>query len=190
MTEQTQRRVGYRVTGPDSAPAFAALTSGMARPESGVVELQGLEQPQAEAGLAFMTGEDLSGEVDKDTALAAVDFVIPAVSITQTDATCENAYYLTGGRPRNTGAIADLRTVGVVLEINGEIVGMGAGAAILNHPANAIVALVRHLAGQNQVLPAGSLVITGAIPPPAQLQAGNSLVVRYQDMGTISARFV
>ena len=77
-----------------------------------------------------------------------------------------------------------------VIERNGEIQAMGASAAVLNHPAQAIVMLVRHLAHRGQVLPAGSFVMTGGITEAIPVSRGDNIVARFQDMGSVSFRFV
>lgn len=43
----------------------------------------------------------------------------------------------------------DLRTLGVVLETNGQVVALGAGAAVLGHPA-AVAMLANHLGRRGQ----------------------------------------
>ena len=97
--------------------------------------------------------------------------------------------YVTGGRPRDPKEL-DLRTIGVVIEKNGEIMALGASAAVLNHPANAIVMLLKHLAGRGESLPAGSYVMTGGITEAIPVAAGDSIVARFQEMGSVSFRFV
>ena len=61
---------------------------------------------------------------------------------------------------------------------------------MLNHPANAIVMLVKHLADRGQSLPAGSFVMTGGITEAIPVSRGDNVVARFQDMGSISFRFV
>jgi 2-oxo-3-hexenedioate decarboxylase len=49
----------------------------------------------------------------------------------------------------------DLRTVGIVMEKNGEPVAFGAGAAVLGHPAAAIAMLANHLGARGEEIPPG-----------------------------------
>ena len=78
----------------------------------------------------------------------------------------------------------------MVIEKNGEIQVLGASAAVLNHPGNAIVMLVRHLAARGQTLAAGTFVMTGGITEAIPVERGDSIVARFQDMGSVSFRFV
>lgn len=55
----------------------------------------------------------------------------------------------------------DLRTLGVVMEKNGEISGDGRRAAVLGHPAAAIAMLANSLAERGEEIPAGSLILSG-----------------------------
>jgi 2-oxo-3-hexenedioate decarboxylase len=89
---------------------------------------------------------------------------------------------------RRPGAL-DLRTVGVVLELNGEIVELGAGAAVLAHPAAAIAMVVRVLDELGETLPAGSFVMSGAITSAIAVKAGDTVTARFYEMGGISVSF-
>ena len=84
----------------------------------------------------------------------------------------------------------DLKTLGVVMEINGEVVDLGAGAAILGHPAAAIAHLANMLAERGEVIPAGTFIMAGAITAATAVKPGDNVTVRYQDLGTLSMRFV
>ena len=84
----------------------------------------------------------------------------------------------------------DLRTIGVVLEKNGEIVAMAAGAAVLGHPAAAIALLANKLAERNKDIPAGTFIMTGGVTEAIPVIAGDAVNVRFQDLGSVSMRFV
>jgi 2-oxo-3-hexenedioate decarboxylase len=83
----------------------------------------------------------------------------------------------------------DLRTLGVVLEKNGEIVAMAAGAAVLGQPLAAVAMLANHLATRGQSIPAGSLILTGGVTEAIAVAPGDQILVRFQDLGTVSMRF-
>lgn len=183
-------------------PSFGLLLSSYARPENGAIEMDQLLHPKIEAEIAFVMKDELRGTVTIEQVLAATDYVIPAVEVI--DSRFENfkfdlpsviadnsssARYVTGGRPRDPREL-DLRTIGVVIERNGEIQALGASAAVLNHPANAIIMLVEHLAARDQVLPAGSYIMTGGITEAIPVSRGDNVVARFQDMGSISFKFV
>ena len=99
------------------------------------------------------------------------------------------ARFVLGGQPMQVAGV-DLRTVGIVMEKNGQAVAFGAGAAVLGHPAAAIAMLVNHLAERGESLPAGSLILSGGITEAVSVQAGDNITLRVQGMGSTSIRFV
>ncbi|TXT37028.1 MAG: 4-oxalocrotonate decarboxylase, partial [Comamonadaceae bacterium] len=134
--------------------------------------------------------------------LDATDYVLPAVEIIDSrfsgfkfdlpSVIADNgssARYVGGGRARYPDDI-DLRTLGVVMEKNGEIVTLGASAAVLGHPAEAIAMLVNILAEQGEVLPSGSFVMSGGITEAIPVKPGDSIVARFQELGSVSMRFI
>jgi len=83
-----------------------------------------------------------------------------------------------------------LKNLGVVMEINGTVVEVGAGAAVLGHPAASVAMLANMLGERGEELPAGSFVMIGAITAAVPVKKGDNFTVRYQDLGTLSGKFV
>jgi 2-oxo-3-hexenedioate decarboxylase len=75
------------------------------------------------------------------------------------------------------------------MEKNGRIVAMAAGAAVLGHPAAAVAMLANHLGQRGQCIPAGSFIMTGGVTEAIAVQAGDQVVVRFQDLGSVGMRF-
>jgi 2-oxo-3-hexenedioate decarboxylase len=183
-------------------PSIGFLTDRMLRPESSVVGLKGLIHPRVECEIAFVTNRELSGSsLTIEDVMAATAYVQPALEIIDSRFTgfkfdlesviadnSSSALFIPGGRMRRPGAL-DLRTVGVVLELNGEIVELGAGAAVLAHPAAAIAMVVRVLDELGETLPAGSFVMSGAITSAIAVKAGDTVTARFYEMGGISVSF-
>lgn len=183
-------------------PSIGFLTDRMARPENSVIPVSDLVHPRVECEVAFVTRKALAGPgCTLQDVLDATDYVLPAVEIIDSrfsgfkfdlaSVVADNgssARFVTGGRARYPADI-DLRTLGVVLEKNGEIVAMGASAAVLGHPAQAIALLVNVLADLGETLPAGSFVMSGAITEAIAVQAGDNVIARFQDLGSVSMRF-
>ena len=134
--------------------------------------------------------------------LAAIDFVMPAIEII--DSRYENfrfdlksviadntsaAGYVTGSYMRRVEEL-DLPTLGVVLEKNGEIVELGAGAAVLGHPAASVAMLANMLAERGEEIPAGTFIMTGGITAAVAVEKGDNINMRCQDIGSVSMRFV
>ena len=134
--------------------------------------------------------------------LAASDVVLPGIEVIDSryrdfkfdlkSVVADNtsaSRFVVGGQIADARSV-DLRTLGVVFEINGEAVALGAGAAVLGHPAAAVAMLVNHLGARGQVLPAGSLVLSGGVTEAISVKAGDHVNLRIQHLGSVSLRFV
>src|SRR3546814_6618627 len=111
-------------------------------------------------------GRDLEDpDASLETVIAAIDKAVPAIEIvdsriadwkiTFADTVADNgssAFYVLGREPRRIQDL-DLYTCGMVLELNGAIASVGAGAACLGHPLEAAAWLARTLAanGEGQI---------------------------------------
>jgi len=54
----------------------------------------------------------------------------------------------------------------------------------------AVAMLANHLAERGEEIPAGSFIMTGGVTEAISVKAGDSVAVRFQDLGTVSMRFV
>ena len=184
-------------------PIFGFLMDYMARPDGGEIRMDQLIHPKIEAEIAFVTKAPLHGPgCHIGDVLAATDFVIPAVEIIDSryrdfqfdlkSVVADNtsaSRVVTGGRPRGASDV-DLRTLGVVVEKNGEIVAIAAAAAVLGHPANSVAMLANMLAERGEHIPAGSFIMTGGVTEAVAVNRGDAINVRFQDLGSVSMRFV
>ncbi|MBQ0797767.1 MAG: 2-oxo-3-hexenedioate decarboxylase [Porticoccaceae bacterium] len=184
-------------------PCYGFLADYFSVPQGGEIKMEELIHPKVEAEIAFMMDKELSGPgCHVGDVLAATDFIVPAVEII--DSRYENfkfdlpsviadnsssCRFVIGGRPLPVDSI-DMRTTGVVMEKNGAVVELGAGAAVLGNPAASVAMLVNMLAERGEVLPAGSFVMTGGITAAVAVEAGDSIVVRYQHLGDVTMKFV
>lgn len=184
-------------------PSIGFLMADMSRPEGSAVRTDDLVHPRVECEVAFVTKAPLAGDaVTRDEVLAATDFVLPAIEIIDSrfsgfkfdlaSVVADNgssARFVTGGRPRYAADV-DLPSLGVVMEKNGEPVAMGAAAAVMGHPADAVALLVKVLHELGETLPAGSFVMSGGITEAIAVKPGDQVIARYQDLGSVSVRFV
>ncbi len=184
-------------------PIYGFLADYFDRPDGGDIETDQLIHPKVEAELAFVTKAPLKGPgCHVGSVLAATDFVIPAVEII--DSRYENfrfdlvsviadnassSRFVLGGRSASPHEI-DMRNLGVVLERNGEIVELGAGAAVLGHPAASVALLANMLGERGEEIPAGTLILTGGITAAVTVNKGDNVNVRFQDLGSVGMRFV
>jgi 2-oxo-3-hexenedioate decarboxylase len=184
-------------------PVFGFVSDYMSSPDGADIKTSEMIHPKVEAEICVVTKAPLSGPgCHLGAVMAAIDFVVPAVEIIDSryrdfkfdlksviaDNTSASRFVI-GGRPRNLDAL-DLRTLGVVMEKNGEIVAMAAGAAVLGHPLAAVVMLANHLGARGQEIPAGTFIMTGGVTEAIAVKAGDNVAVRFQDLGTVSMRFV
>jgi 2-oxo-3-hexenedioate decarboxylase len=184
-----------------NVPAFGLLLSDTSVLDGGEVAFDSLIHPKVEAEIAFVTARELSGTVTIDEVIASTDFVMPAIEVIDSrykdfkfdlpSVIADNtsaARYVTGGSPRRIKDL-DLRLLGVLMECNGSLIGAAAGAAVLNHPAASVVALVQWLASLGRALPAGSLVMTGGVTEAVAVKPGDYITARVQHLGMVGIRF-
>jgi 2-oxo-3-hexenedioate decarboxylase len=180
-------------------PIYAFLADYFSVPDGGSIKADELIHPKIEAEVAVVTNKEIRGPgCTIAHVMAATECVMPAVEII--DSRYENfnfdlksviadnassSRFVTGGIMQKLEGL-DLKSLGVVIEINGEIAGMGAGAAVLGHPLSAVAMLANMLAERDEEIPAGTFVMTGGITAAFAIKAGDSVCVRYQDLGSIN----
>jgi 2-oxo-3-hexenedioate decarboxylase len=184
-------------------PCYGFLADYFAVPDGGEIKIDELIHPKIEAELAFVTKAPLKGPgVHIADVLRATDFVMPAVEIIDSRykdfkfdlksviADNSSSSRFVAGGTMATAEDLDLKNIGVVMELNGEVVQVGAGAAVLGHPASSVAMLANMLGERGEEIPAGTYIMIGAITAAVQVNKGDSFTVRYQDLGTVSGKFV
>jgi 2-oxo-3-hexenedioate decarboxylase len=181
---------------------YAFLADYFSVSDGASINTKELIHPKVEAEIAVITGKDLQGPgCTVAHVLDAISSVVPAVEII--DSRYENfnfdlksviadnassARFVTGGNVKKPEQI-DMKTLGVVMEKNGEIVELGAGASVLGHPAASVAMLANMLAERGEIIPAGTFVMTGGITAAVAVESGDSICVKYQELGSINIRF-
>jgi 2-oxopent-4-enoate/cis-2-oxohex-4-enoate hydratase len=184
-------------------PDFGMLLDGMVYNEGQAIVAGSLIQPKAEGEIAFILKRDLQGPgVSAADVIAATEGVMTCFEIVDSrirdwkikiqDTVADNAscgVLVLGDRvvdPRDV----DLNTCGMVLEMNGEIVATGAGAAALGAPANAVAWLANTLGALGIALKAGEVILSGSLAAMVPVKAGDNLRVTIGGIGGCSVRFV
>ena len=179
-------------------PVYAFLADYFSVPDGGSVKAAELIHPKIEAEIAIVTNKPLRGPgCTIADVLAATEAVVPAVEIIDSRYrdfkfdlksviadNASSARFVTGGNMKRVNEV-DLKTLGVVMEINGKVVATGAGAAVLGHPAASVAMLANMLAERNEEIPAGTFIMTGGITAAVAIEAGDTVRVRYQDLGEV-----
>lgn len=180
-------------------PIYAFLADYFSVPDGGTVKTDELIHPKVEAEIAVITNKELRGPgCTVAHVLDAIGSVLPAVEIIDSryenfrfdlkSVVADNASssrFVTGGNVKRIENL-DLKTLGVVMEINGEIVATGAGASVLGHPAASVAMLANMLAERNEEIPAGTFIMTGGITAAVAVKAGDNVCVRYEELGCIN----
>tara|TARA_R110002110_G_scaffold105212_1_gene264717 strand:- start:8358 stop:9149 length:792 start_codon:yes stop_codon:yes gene_type:complete len=184
-------------------PCYGFLADYFSVADGSAIDTSKLIHPKVEAEIAFVTNKSLKGPgVHVTDVLAATDFILPAVEVIDSryrdfkfdlkSVVADNSSssrFVTGGVSSSVSGL-DLRTLGVVMEKNGEIVEMATGAAVLGNPAESVAMLANMLGTRGEELPAGTFVMTGGVTAAVAVTAGDQILVRYHGLGTLSMRFV
>ena len=184
-------------------PVFGFVCDDYIVPEGGEIKVSDLIHPKVEPEIAFVTKAPLKGPgCHIGAVLAATDFVMPGIEVIDSryrdfkfdlkSVIADNtsaSRFVVGGQPVGVEGL-DLRTTGIVLEVNGVPMAFGAGAAVLGHPAAAIAMLANHLGERGEEIPAGTMILSGGITEAVAVKAGDNVTLRVQGMGSCSLRFV
>ena len=150
-----------------------------------------------EAEIAVRLSADLAGGGHtRDSVAAAVGALAPAIEIVD-DRACDydalDGLALVADNSFNFGVVLgpettdwrglDLPAVRGRLVINGEVVGEGAGEAVMGHPFEALAWLAGGLADRGRGLRAGDVVMTGSIVATKWPSAGDEIVVAVDGLG-------
>jgi 2-keto-4-pentenoate hydratase len=159
-------------------------------------------QPRIEPEIAFVLKKPLRGPgVTVPEALAAIDFVLPALEIVDSrirdwkiglfDTISDNASsgaLVLGSTPTDVGAV-DLRLSGCTFHRNGQIVGTGAGGAVLGSPLNSLVWLANTVGALGTTLEAGHVVLPGSVTAMVPVAPGDTFTATFAGLGSVTARF-
>jgi 2-oxo-3-hexenedioate decarboxylase len=184
-------------------PCFGFVTDYGCVPDGGEVKVSELIHPKVEPEIVFVTKHALKGPgCHIGAVLAATDFIMPGIEVIDSryrdfkfdlksviaDNTSASRFVI-GGQIK-VPAEVDMRTLGLVMEKNGEVVSLGAGAAVLGHPAIAIAMLANHLGARGQEIPAGAMILSGGVTEAVAVQAGDHVTLHVQHLGRVSLKFV
>lgn len=180
------------------APLYGRVTSGMISTYGEPVLLERFIHPRVECEIAFLLARDVEAPATISSVLAATDVVFAAVDVldsryesfrfTLSDVVADNAsagaFYL-GPVARHPSELEDLRLLGAVVRVDGEVAMTAAGAAVMGHPAASVAWLGNQLAAEGEKLRAGQLVFSGGVTAPVPVVAGRSVTFEFDQLGTI-----
>jgi len=183
-------------------PDYGHILDDMVVREGEKIPLADLIAPRIEGEIAFILKEDLPGPgVTLTEVIRCSEGVIPALEIIDSrirdwkiklpDTVADNASSarIVLGGVITPSPMVDLRTVGMVLEKNGEVLATAAGAAVLGHPAQAVAWLANKLAAYGVILRKGEVILSGALTAAAPVTAGDFFRADFGPLGDAKIKF-
>lgn len=180
-------------------PIYGYVFDDMIVEDGGTISVSNYIHPKVEPEIGFILKEDLEGPgVTALDVLRVTEYVFPALEII--DSRYENFNFtlpdVIADNTSAAGAIfgtvlkrpetLDLDVVGVTLSINGEMKALGAGAAVLGHPANSVARLANMLSEKGEKVKAGQPILTGGVTSAVHLTPGDYIHVKYGGLGDVS----
>ncbi|MEZ5711188.1 MAG: fumarylacetoacetate hydrolase family protein [Sphingobium sp.] len=183
-------------------PDFGTLFTDMEIKDGDIASIGALLQPKVEAEVAFVMARrpDIARLTTAEL-LNSVAYALPAIEIVDSrvanwdigivDTIADNAssgLFVLGTTPHKLEEL-DLRLCGMVLEVNGDPVSFGAGAACLGHPLHALGWLAKTMADNGAPLGEGDVVLSGALGPMAAVSGGDYVEARIEGLGAVRVAF-
>ncbi len=182
-------------------PAAGHIRASSVQLGAGAVAHAALCRPGVECELAVRLDRDLSPDVDREQAMAAVGSVMAAIEIVDdryVDWRTLDAPTLTAddffgagcvlGRDHVAWRDVDLGRVSATMTVNGREIGAGVGADILGDPLAALVWLVNGPARATG-LPSGSIVMLGSLVQTHWVEPGDVVTIENDPFGSVSVSF-
>ncbi len=172
---------------------WGRLTDQMMIEEGGEIALHNYIHPRVEPEICFLLKKPLCGKVSLVQAMAAVEAIAPALEVIDSRYAnfkfsledvvadnCSSAGFVLGPLCK---ADIDISNLGMIMRINGKDVTCGSSAAILGHPARALVAAARCLAEVGESLQVGQILMAGSATEAVALQPGQSVQLQVDRLG-------
>ena len=152
-------------------------------------------QPRIEPEIAFRLGAALDRPLTQAPAAALIDGVAAAAEIIDSrfagfgfrlpDVIADNTS-AAGFAVGDWVDAGDLAAVTCTFSEDSQVLYTAPGSAILGHPLRALVHLSQHLARRGESLPAGSVVLAGALTDAVPLRPGAAYRIEIDGLGTLT----
>ncbi|WP_396905646.1 2-keto-4-pentenoate hydratase [Mycolicibacterium phlei] len=180
------------------APLVAWLTDAMILPAGEAVPQDLLIHPRVEPEIVFVMKDRLAGPgVTAAQALTAVEAVYAGAEVidsryrdfrfTLTDVIADNASsgaFILGPVARDPYDI-DLALEAVLVEVDGRVVDSATGAAVQNHPAEALALAANDLGRRGKAIEPGQIVLTGGMTDALPAGPGSRTAFHFSTLGSI-----
>src|SRR5215510_3885299 len=183
-----------------SGPLIGFLLDRALLPSPARVSVAGWTKPVAEPEIAVHIGRDVAGEADRDTALAAISALGPAIELADVDGPNDDVEAVLAGDIFQRHVVlgpADMSRAGAHLDgLSGRVTRSGRALDVpgdLEANTGRLVDIVRHVAAATAAfadgLRAGQFIIAGSIVPPLFVEAGESVTFELHPIGAVSVAF-
>ena len=183
-------------------PDYGHLLDDMKIADEATVKIAEFISPKVEAEIGFILEQDLVGpNVNYLDVLMATKYVVPTIEIIDSrisdwkiklvDTVADNgsSARVVVGKKLTPIEGLDLRTQGMVLYKNADLVATGSGTAALGHPAQAVAWLANKLHEFGITLKAGELILPGALSGAIPVADGDTISADFGPLGTVSVTF-
>lgn len=184
-------------------PDFGFLTDAMHIDGDIDIAATGLIQPRAEAEIAFILKDSLTGPgVTAADVIAATASIAPCfeivdsriddwkISIVDTVADNASCGVFVLGEARADPNAHDLPALRVTVTKNGAPLSEGLGSAVQGNPAEAVAWLANTLGAHGVTLDAGDIILSGSLVPLENAVRGDVFDMTLHGIGSCTARFI
>ncbi|WP_103863552.1 2-oxo-hept-4-ene-1,7-dioate hydratase [Aquimarina sp. I32.4] len=190
-------------------PDYGTLLDSMHFDHGCEIKVSEFSDPRIEVEIAFVLKKPLFGKnLTVTDVINATDYVVPALELiaartyrvhpdtgytrTIRDTIADNAAnaaIILGNKKIKPTAV-DLRWISALLYKNNVIEESGVAAAVLDHPARGVAWLAQKYANHNIALEPGQIILAGSFTRPVKVNAGDTIVADYNELGTIECKFI
>lgn len=186
-----------------NAPLVGFLLESALLPSGSTISISKWTKPAAEPEIAVYFGRDLPAKTDRNTAMAAISGLGPAIELADVDhpsddvegTLARNIYQrhliLGPNDASHSGGLLDGLSARVFR--NGSQIANVSDPQALQKLTGELIDIVRHvaslLAAFGESLQAGQIIIAGSITPPLMVAPGEELVFHLAPLDPLSVRF-
>ena len=186
-----------------SAPLVGFLLRSALVPSGSTVSISNWKKPAAEPEIAVHLGKDLPGNSDRNTAMAAVSGLAPAIELADVDHPSDDVEgtlardiyqrHIVHGPKDRSRAGARLDGIECRVLCNGSEIANVCDPQGLQALTGELIDNLRYVADLlsafGESLQAGQIIISGSITPPLLVAPDEEIVFHLEPIGTISVRF-
>ena len=184
------------------SPDFGYLLANTEIIEGSPCDISNMNAPMIEGELAFVIGDDLIGEsITVADITSAISWVIPCFEICDTryydwkvtvpDTIADNAAagrFMLGTHPKKLSEI-NPKSIGMVIEKNGSLLGTGTGAEVMGSPITSVTWLAKKLMEYGTYLKKGNIVLSGSFLAGDPISSGDIYTLTLDGFTPLTIKF-